>query len=152
MIKYIIIVLSLISCSSVPKKKNWQQLDARPGYQIKSIPVVSRAEALKVIGNKLNFIKMIFEQSLDPYFGTPRWSEACLEINRLGEIVTTEKEIQSSSLLILNASGEPGYCNDRSDHVSTQVIYLYCEGDKHVLEIKFIHQGTNKKHEGMLCD
>jgi hypothetical protein len=136
MTRLLLPLLILVSCSS-SSKTNWKTLKNEANYREKLIPVSSREEARKVINNKVNFIKMIFEQSKDPYFGTPRWSDQCMSINKIGTVTDSPNGIQAISFLILDHSGEPGFCNDRSNQARHSLIYLYCDGMKNVLEIKY---------------
>jgi hypothetical protein len=141
-----------VSCASNSLKSELGSLSKRPDYHQKLIPVSSRDEAFKVIGNKTNFIKMIFEQTVDPYFGTPRWSEYCLGINQIGNVIESNNGIQSTSLLYLNKEGEPGFCNDRPELLHSYVIFLYCEGMKDVLEMRFIKRPEENFPLNSLCD
>jgi hypothetical protein len=150
MTRYILLFLLLVSCSS--SRTNWKSLKHETNYQEKLIPVTSRDEARKVINNKVNFIKMLFEQSKDPYFGTPRWSDYCLDINQIGTVTESPKGIQAISVLILNHAGDPGYCNDRPDQARSRLIYLYCDGMENVMEIKQPHQEEFKLTTDDLCE
>jgi hypothetical protein len=128
-----------------------EKLKQNVGYQEKSIPVSTRDEARKVINNKINFIKMIFEQSTDPYFGTPRWSEYCLKLNSIGTPIETTNGIQVFSTLVLNSVGEPGYCSDAETQTRSHVVYIYCEGSKRVLEITYPFGPVTTPLHGDMC-
>ena len=143
-----LVVLS--SCSSA--RPQWQDLATRPDYRQRLIPVSNLDEAKKVMGNKVNFLKMLFEQTIDPYFGTPKWSPACLEINKVGEVLEITKGIQSTSDIILNPGGDPGYCLDKTVYKPSYVVYFYCEGMTGVTEIKFSKVEGEEKLPGNLCD
>jgi hypothetical protein len=150
MTRYLLPLLLLVSCSS--SKTNWNNLKNEANYRAKLIPVNSRDEARKVINNKVNFIKMLFEQSKDPYFGTPRWSNYCLEINKIGTVTESTKGIQAISVLVLNQTGDPGYCNDRPDQARSRLIYLYCDGMDNVMEIKQSYSKEVKLTTDDLCE
>jgi hypothetical protein len=136
MTRLLLPLLILVSCSTT-SKTSWKTLKNEAKYQEKLIPVTSKDEARKVINNKVNFIKMLFEQSKDPYFGTPRWTEQCMSINKIGSVTEFPNGIQAISVLILDHTGEPGFCNDKPNQAQSSLIYLFCDGMKNVLEIKY---------------
>jgi hypothetical protein len=151
MTRYLLILLVLTSCAS-SKKDQLKSYKTLPGYTEKMIPVASKDEARKVISNRTNFLKMIFEQTKDPYFGTLRWSEYCLSLNKIGLVTESPKGIQSISQLILNQNGEPGFCRDHVDHVPSRLILVYCEGMSAVIEIKLDNVIENNISSADLCE
>ena len=143
-------LLLLFACST--SKSNLKTFKNEANYQEKLIPVSSKEEARKVINNKVNFLKMLFEQSKDPYFGTPRWSDHCLSINKVGSVTESQKGIQAISVLILDHTGEPGFCNDKRNEAQSRLIYLYCDGMNNVLEIKYTYQKEFQSASDDLCE
>lgn len=141
----------LASCAS-SKKDQLKTFKTLRGYSEKMIPAASKDEARKVINNRTNFLKMIFEQTKDPYFGTLRWSEYCLSLNKIGLVTESPKGIQSISKLILNQNGEPGFCRDHIDQVPSRLILVYCEGMSSVLEIKLDDLTENNISSVDLCE
>lgn len=105
--------------------------------EIKDVPVTSRLEARKYIQNQRNYLVLLFEQSRDPYYGTPKWNEACLKANKIGEITDTPSHITLSSRLFLDKQGAPGFCFEDASVVYGQQVLVYCEGDKVVRDLKF---------------
>jgi hypothetical protein len=102
---------------------------------IRHIPVDSSEQAKKIIENHVRYLRMLFEQSRDPYYGTPKWSEECLKANVVGERMNAGSSFSSASTLILDSKGTPGHCKGESH----RVIMLFCSGAKEVQEIKIPH-------------
>lgn len=117
MIKLLFFIV-LISCSGTPYRK---------------IQMESHQLANKWVQNKINFLGNIFEQSRDPYYGTPQWSEKCLEENLIGQIIATNHSLRSDSVLYLNQSGEAGFCEGQRYNY----VLLVCKGEDFVREYRF---------------
>lgn len=88
-------------------------------------------EAKNFIRNKWNYINILFEQSHDPYYGTPRWPEDCLKRHEFGKITEASGNSFFLSRLLLNAKNEPGDCQGHP----SDVIYLNCKDEALVHEI-----------------
>ena len=101
--------------------------------KVRTIDVSSAEQAKKVIDNHVRFLKLLFEQSRDPYYGKLKWSEECLKANQVGERIEVGDSMVSNSTLLLDSRGGPGNCGGTSH----AVIMLYCPGAKEVHEIKF---------------
>jgi len=99
---------------------------------VRRIPVDSKDQAKKVIENHVRYLRLLFEQSRDPYYGTPKWSDECLKANEIGESAAAGAALLSVSNLILDSKSQPGHCKG----VSHTVVMLYCDGQKEVQEIK----------------
>lgn len=111
-------------------------MGTRP-LEIKDIPVNSRLEATKYIQNQRNYLVLLFEQSRDPYYGTPKWNEACLKANKIGEISDTPSHITLLSGLFLDKRGAPGFCFEDATIVYGQQVLVYCKSDNIVRDMKF---------------
>lgn len=100
---------------------------------IKYIPVQSPEEARMVIENDVRFLKRLFTQSRDPYYGRPKWSESCLADNRIGELVIEEGGfLQAASEIFIDYNANPGVC--KGFKVIKRLVY--CPGDKSVLHLR----------------
>lgn len=75
---------------------------------------------------------MLFEQSRDPYYGTPKWPEECLKANVIGERKSVGAALISVSQLVLDSKGLPGHCAGTSH----TVVMLYCDGQSVIQELK----------------
>ena len=117
-------LLFLFSCStsvvSIPK-------DAKVTSKTFSSP----AEARNFVRNKWNYINILYEQSRDPYYGTPRWPEECLKRHEFGKISDHFGNTFFLSRLLLNDKDEPGDCNGKA----ADVAYLQCKDESSVREI-----------------
>lgn len=134
MIKLLSFLILLNSCSSKPGILKKVQ-DSNP-LSIKKIPVESRQEAKKYIQNQRNFLVLLFEQSRDPYYGTPKWNEQCLKENKIGDVIETNDHIILTSTLYFDDKGAPGFCFEQRPNYGQQIM-LYCEGKKEVLDMKY---------------
>lgn len=132
-------LLFFMGCSSVAS--------APSNAIIRRIPVDSSEQAKKVIENHVRYLRMLFEQSRDPYYGTPKWSDECLKANVVGERLDVGSSFSSSSTLILDSKGAPGHCKGESH----AVIMLFCSGAKEVQEIKIPHPLPDGFTEKSFC-
>lgn len=132
MIKWFLILL--VACAS-PKKSG---LKLPPGfdYSIRNIAQQSEPESRKTLTNKRNFLLALFEQSFDPYYGTPRWSEACLKENRIGEVQETSRGTYLVSKLYLANNFEPGFCPEIDQAVPYVVAIFHCRETQDLMEIR----------------
>ena len=115
---------------------------------IKKIAVESRDQAKKVLGNHQRYLKLLFEQSRDPYYGKFKWSEDCLKKNVIGTIVETKTSLLVQSELLLDSTRKPGVC------VGKRYSYgmIFCDGADHVNEFSIPH-GTSAKFTAIkLCE
>lgn len=91
----------------------------------------SVTEAKNYVKNKWNYINILYEQSRDPYYGTPRWPEECLKKHQFGKVMEKHGNTFFLSHLLLNQKDEPGDCQGRE----ADVAYLQCKGQTSVHEI-----------------
>ncbi|MBA2403407.1 MAG: hypothetical protein H0V66_01440 [Bdellovibrionales bacterium] len=123
-----------------------------PEVKIKKIPVASKAEAKKVISNHLSFLTLLFQQSVDPYFNTQKWPSECLLANKIGELKESDQGLQFISRLYLGPDASPGHCSNDPAEVPGYVIYLYCQDEPFVYEIKYHHSALAPELKVNLCD
>lgn len=147
MIRYLPLFL-LIACSSTPIARKIRESH---NPIIKEVNVSSRVEAKKYIHNQRNYLVLLFEQSRDPYYGTPKWNEHCLRDNRIGDVEETKEAIFLSSRLFLNQEGSAGFCFG-GDAKYGQHVIIYCEGSEKVLDMKFITPSELNLKEYKLCE
>lgn len=128
-------IFLLISCAS--DQRSVLLFKEIPGVVIKEIPLDNPTEAKKVINNHINFLKHLFTQSTDPYFGIPKWSKECLVENQIGEISEIDRSLQSTSTLYMDSNLAPGLCSSTVNAMKSHLIYLHCENEKVVYEVKY---------------
>lgn len=119
------LLILLVSCSSV-----------KQGRLLKETPVASAKEARHHIQNKLNFLTMLFAQSRDPYYGTPKWTLDCLKENKIGQLEETKNGIQAISELYLGSDGSPGFCPGSPEATKSSLVYVYCFDQDSLWEIR----------------
>jgi hypothetical protein len=124
-------------CASHSQKNLVDDIQAIKGKSVNKIPVSSRAEALKYFHNQRNYLVLLFEQSRDPYYGTPKWTDECIKSNVLGRVTETSNMISMISNLYLDKDGNPGLCPESKLAIKSHFILIFCEGSSEVLNLKF---------------
>lgn len=122
----ILLSLILISCASPPQKVFFPA-----GAVINVKEFSSTKEARNFVKNKWNYLTLLFEQSFDPYYGTPKWSPECLKKNELSPVRDSAGNLFFDSQLFLNEEHEAGFCQG----ALREVIYLQCKDESRVYEI-----------------
>lgn len=150
-ILFILIFLCLHSCSSKNNSSTLKNLLSHQDAKIKKIPVSDRGQAEKVINIRLQFLKLLFEQSIDPYYNTPKWTPACLAENKIGEVEKFSNGAQLVSELYINLVDQTGFCSSNVTARKAKVIYVYCEPSAEVIEITLPLVNFSDKVEGNLC-
>lgn len=89
-------------------------------------------EAQNFISNKARYLTLLFEQSHDPYYNTPKWSEDCLARNQIGKVENRNGHVVFRSRLLLDSQGEAGNCNGKP----MDVIYVQCGDIPIVTELR----------------
>lgn len=132
----LLLFLLLTSCSTAKKGPLVEKALNSEGAILKKVPLNSEEAAKRYIHNQRNFLKLLFEQSRDPYYGTPKWSEECLKENKIGDIDEDREKILLVSELYFNKEGNPGLCPGSPSAKKGSHIILYCKGDNLVLDVK----------------
>ncbi len=72
-------MLVLLSCSTTKvtelNKEKWKVSEM----------TIPEGEALRLIHQKRNFLKMTYEQIFDPHYQTMKWTDACIEENKISK-------------------------------------------------------------------
>lgn len=88
-------------------------------------------EARHFVKNRLTYLRLLFEQSFDPYYNTPKWDPACLVANQIGKLQEKNGSLWFVSRLFLNENGDVGFCSGKM----TEITLLHCPGEKKTYEI-----------------
>ncbi len=120
----IFLILLLISCAT-------RKTALPEGAEIIIKEFSSPKESQNFIKNKWNYFSLLFEQSFDPYYGTPKWPLDCLNTNNFSKIREDSGNLLFDSQLLLNDKKEPGYCEGNL----RDVIFLHCKDEPRVYEI-----------------
>lgn len=102
-----------------------------PDAQVTTKKFASVKEARNHIRNRWNYLFLLFEQSHDPYYGTPKWPLPCLEKNKQGKLIEENGNLFFISQFLLDEKNEPGQCTGKS----TEVIFMHCQDSLNVHEI-----------------
>lgn len=143
-------VLILASCAHYPKATLLSVITKDPEASIQTFPVKTRSDAKRIIQNRHNYLRILFEQSVDPYYGKPKWSEECLKANRIGSIKEDKHSVILWSELVIKDNKE-GYCPGEKDSKTANVLLVFCEGDDKVQEFKFSSNLNFNPHGTLIC-
>jgi hypothetical protein len=137
MIKYLFLIslLALTACSSVHKTSIFDLAKNTQYSNIKSIKATNEDEARRVLQGRYNYLTLMFEQSRDPYYGHPKWTESCLQGNKIGFISKVKDPVMSVSELYVDDKGNPGFCPESLFAIKAYEIYFYCEQDNSVYQV-----------------
>ncbi len=122
MIKLFFFIL-LISCASKKLPVNARVTEKQ---------FATSQEARNFVKNRFNYLKLLFEQSHDPYYNTPKWEADCLTHNQIGKIQEKEGSSWFISDLIVNQNGDVGFCSG----TQTEITILHCPEEKKIYEIR----------------
>jgi len=111
--------------------------------RVVKIPAKDAAQARLVIANRHQYLKDFFTQSIDPYFGTPRWTEECLQRNRIGKVEAHGNQISLTSSLTFDSRFNFGSCG-QSARPGLQ-IYIYCENAASVIEANIVNENPSSR-------
>lgn len=126
----------LFSCAHQPKKSLQSYILQDGSAQHQKIRVKDKTEARRIIHNKYNYLKILFEQSVDPYYGQPKWSASCLAENNIGSVVENDVVIFNLSSLVLK-DGKEGFCSSEKNSERKNILYVFCTGDDSVNEYRW---------------
>ncbi len=114
------------------------------------IPVKDRLEAKKAMLKEYNFLKLLFVESRDPYYGTPKWGEKCLADNTF-EYKEENGMIALKTNLYIDSSRKPGFCSGKAEYFRSNELMLYC-GDAHFYwKIRFPQDKNYPLSSEVLC-
>jgi hypothetical protein len=100
------------------------------GLQVTTTDFASEQEASAYLGHQQKYFQLTFEQSHDPYYGTPRWSEDCLRDNQIGSI-----EKKGGHELIVSQfyyRGAIGFCKQDVQVSLLRYVLVKCQGKAQV--------------------
>lgn len=145
---FLVSLLLLASCSTGSgKKKSFKETINMASVQVSSKDVSSKQEAKAQIIGFRNYLKLLFEQSRDPYYGSLKWPEACLDMNRIGEVMDTGSSIYLANELILNHQGNPRHCSGPIQYH----LQFFCDKENKIYTYKFMKTTKINFQEFDLC-
>lgn len=124
-INFIAIIFLFISCSHNKQVR----------FLTKRTTVSNQTEAKFILENQKQYLEMIFQQSKDPYYGKLRWTQECIDENKIGKI-ETEKYLQLISVVYLNQYLSPGFCSNQTGSAKYVDLVIFCSSQKEVREYK----------------
>lgn len=154
MIKFIalmMIILSFAACSSMNKTSIFDIAQRTPHSVVKKTNDVTKEEANRILQNRYNYLRLMFEQSRDPYYGHPKWSDLCLAQNKIGNVVNTDKGLSSVSELFVDGKGNPGFCPENILAIKSYEVAFYCENEKVLYQVTINMQDAPDLNRVSLC-
>lgn len=133
------------------KKEGLFQYVGRGYHIVNSYPATNLSEATKIITLKTNYMRLLFEQTHEPTFGTPKWSEDCLKANKIGEAIAADEQIFNISELFVHFNGSLGHCEAGPKIFKAHHVLVYCPIYKEVIEYKFSYDPTLNFEKIDLC-
>ena len=130
----------LLSCGHV-NRLTLKELSNITPYSISTEKVENLLKLIKQLETEYKYLKALFEQSYDPYYGTPKWSNECLSENIIEPIQRTQKGIFLITTLYYNWENKPGFCSSASfngknqNYIQTIKFYCYDEAVLNILKI-----------------
>lgn len=147
----LIILFTLVSCAST-KRVSLIELAEQTKYSvIKKTGAATEEEASRVMQNRYNYLTILFEQSRDPYYGHPKWSEACLKGNRIGSLNKENSGLLSVSELYVDGKGNPGFCPENPFALKAYEVYFYCEKEHQVYQVTLPSEQAIDLNKVSLC-
>lgn len=135
-------ILLLASCSSViplPKKT------------VKEFSVSSKLEARKILETRQRYLSLLFENNEMPVYVEKKWTQSCVEENKIGKIEENQGSVILISELYLDSALKEGFCSDKFYVRKYYVAYVYCEDQGKVLDIRFPYTEKLKLDKRNLC-
>jgi hypothetical protein len=127
------IILIAASCSTY--KESILNVAEQTKYSvIKKTPATSKEEAANILQKRFNYLTLMYEQSRDPYYGHPKWSEYCLKMTKIGS-VTKNEGVTSVSELYVDGNGNPGFCPEDPMAIHAFEVGFYCEIEQTVYQV-----------------
>lgn len=143
----LLILLSITACSSFKKTSVFEIADKTKHSVVKKIDVANEDEAKKVLQGRHNYLKLLFEQSRDPYYGHPKWTETCLQGNKIGPVTN----MTSLSELYVDNKGNPGFCPENPFALRAFEVDFYCAGEQSVYQITIPQNAPFDLNKVSLC-
>jgi hypothetical protein len=146
-----IIFSACVVSSPITKKEGLFQYVTLDAHVVNSYPANSFSEAKKVINLKTSYMRLLFEQSHEPVFGTPKWTDECIKANNIGDAHIDGEEIYAISELFVHFNGSLGHCHEGPRVFKAHHILVYCPVYKEVIEYKFSLNPTLNFQKIDLC-
>lgn len=135
--KSLIILFLVYGCASKQKLSDIAKEDER--FKLNTFAIKDESEAATRIQNRLTYLKLLFEQSRDHYFETPKWEEHCFQDNRPGKLERNGKIIYSVSRLYFDSRKIEGFCSDKPYAYPGYSVDVFCPDEKFLRQYKFMN-------------
>jgi hypothetical protein len=111
--------------------------------KIKKTQVENDLEGSRMVHNKQQFIKKLYQQSTDPYYGTKRFDESCLRENEIFNISSQQDSVLFSADLTASDDYEIANCRTPNEIYKVKLIYGFCKSSSFVNEIMIYKKREN---------
>jgi hypothetical protein len=79
-------------------------------YQLSKVESSNSSKAM--VTNRHRYLKDLFQQSKDPYFGTDRWSADCMSRNKIYDLETNADGFKYRAQLTASQDLRTGFCTE----------------------------------------
>ncbi len=126
---FLLILFYFLSCSTAVEtrinKENWKV----------SEKTMAGDEALRLIQQKRRFLLLTFEQFMNPLYQGQKWTDACVEQNKIGNIREESGIILWHSVLYTGPEFRTGFCPDHQGAEESSFVMLYCRQSKKLIQV-----------------
>jgi len=143
----VITLLTVTGCSSLKRTSIFEIADNTKYSVVKKIPAQNEDEAKKVMIGRHNYLRLMFEQSRDPYYGHPKWTDTCLQSNKIG----TVSDMSLVSELYVDGNGNPGFCPENPMALKAYEIFFYCKKESSVYQVTIPQKESLDLKKVSLC-
>ncbi len=99
----------------------------------KTFEAASETSGTELLRRKQRYLEILYEQSIEPYYGTPKWAESCLKETQIGKV----SRGMAISTLYLDAKANPGGCPGVDGNKKVILVFAHCLEKKVVRELRF---------------
>ena len=146
----LILVSSCVSSTSRKKEGLFQHV-TKDAYLVKFTPAPTYNDGQRIVTAKTHFIDIVFEQSREPVYGIPKWTDQCLKENKSGKIKYDEEKMYSVSEVYIHYNGSIGHCESAPHVFKAHYVVVYCPIYKEVIEYKFSYDPSLNFEDIDLC-
>ncbi len=153
--KFFFILILLVSCTSVSQKSlfsgftpvtstgsadagslHYQNGEQHIFYSL-IMSDLDSSEAKRLFQNRVNYLKSLYQNDKDPYFGKTSRNDECLKGIDLEKKMMTNKSSEWVSFKLPSTDNFVlGQCNPRLESYEAQISFIYCKKGKKFYELK----------------
>lgn len=122
-----------------------------PGEHLVREYKVSEQKAEEIIRDKLNFLRLTYEQYRHPTFKYSKFPHACMKAIEINDRVEKDYGLLSKSNIYYGENFHPGLCPQHSNAIKGSFILLYCRKTSTLKQIRCSADLCDKIDWGLKC-